>query len=94
MINLQSLIDDAKCYETVRQLCWPEGVHCPHCYAHQVTKQGRDRTQPVRQKYCCTACQQRGGEEVIPMLENVQQTTIEPLIRATIAPGRADWNPY
>ena len=54
MINLQILIDDAKGYETVRQLRWPEGVRCPHCNADQVTKQGRDSTQPARQKYHCT----------------------------------------
>lgn len=30
---------------------------------------------------------QRGGEVVIRMLENVQQATIAPLLRATIAPG-------
>ena len=30
---------------------------------------------------------QRGGEVVMRMLENVQQTTIEPLIRATVAVG-------
>lgn len=30
---------------------------------------------------------QRGGEVVIRMLKNVQQTTIKPLIEATIAPG-------
>jgi transposase len=30
---------------------------------------------------------QRGGEVVIRMLENVQQATIKPLIRATIGPG-------
>jgi transposase-like protein len=30
---------------------------------------------------------ERGGEVVIRMLENVQQTTIGPLIKATIAPG-------
>ena len=29
----------------------------------------------------------RGGEVVIRMLENVQQQTIEPLIKATISPG-------
>ncbi len=29
MINLQSLIDDAKCYETVRALRWPEGGALP-----------------------------------------------------------------
>lgn len=31
MINIQSLIDDAKCYETVREIRWAEGVRCPHC---------------------------------------------------------------
>ena len=30
---------------------------------------------------------QRGGEVVIRMMENVQQRTIEPLIKATIALG-------
>jgi transposase-like protein len=30
---------------------------------------------------------QRGGQVVIHMLDNVQQATIEPLIRATVAPG-------
>jgi len=30
---------------------------------------------------------QRGGEVVIRLLENVQQKTIEPIIKATIAPG-------
>jgi transposase len=30
---------------------------------------------------------QRGGEVVSKMLENVQQKTIEPLIKASIAPG-------
>jgi transposase len=30
---------------------------------------------------------QRGGEVVIRRLENVQQRTIQPLIKATIAPG-------
>lgn len=30
---------------------------------------------------------QRGGQVVIRMLENVQQATIEPVLRATIQPG-------
>jgi transposase-like protein len=57
MINLQNLIDDAKCYETVRALRWPEGVRCPHCASSQVTKPGRDATPPARQKSRCTACE-------------------------------------
>ena len=57
MIDLPSLIDDAKCYETVRALRWPDGVRCPHCDSGHTSKQGRDTTQPARQKYRCTACQ-------------------------------------
>ena len=56
MINLQNLLDDVKCDETVRQLRWPDGVRCPHCGATTVTKQGRDTTQPARQQDRCEAC--------------------------------------
>ena len=56
MIHLQNLLDDAKCYDKVRELRWPEGVKCPHCASATVTKQGRDTTQPARRKYRCTTC--------------------------------------
>ena len=56
MINLQDLLDEVRCYETVRQLRWPDGVRCPRCDAAEVTKQGRDTTQPARQKYRCLGC--------------------------------------
>ena len=56
MIPLQNLLDDVKCYETIRQLRWPEGVRCPHCGAAAITKQGRDTSQPARQKYRCQGC--------------------------------------
>jgi transposase-like protein len=59
MINIQTLIDDAKCFETVRQMRWPEGVRCPDCEAKEVTKQGWDETQPQRQRYLCKACGRR-----------------------------------
>src|SRR5438067_1895790 len=59
ILNIQNLIDDAKCFETVRQLRWPDGVTCPHCSSSRVTKQGRDETQPERQKYECNACRKR-----------------------------------
>jgi transposase-like protein len=29
LINLASLIDDAKCYDLIRQHRWPDGVRCP-----------------------------------------------------------------
>ena len=55
MISLQNLLDNDKCYEALRQARWPNGVRCPHCGAATVTKQGRDTTQPARQKYHCQA---------------------------------------
>jgi len=57
MVNIRHLIDDVKCFETVRDLRWPQGVTCPHCGAARITKQGHDTTQPARQRYRCQACQ-------------------------------------
>ena len=38
MVNIQDLIDDAKCYETVRTMRWPDGVSCPHCSSAAVIR--------------------------------------------------------
>jgi transposase-like protein len=59
MIHIQSLIDDTKCFETVRALRWPDGVRCPTCDSPQITKHGRDETQPERQRYQCKSCRRR-----------------------------------
>lgn len=56
MINIQHLIDDAKCYETVRGLRWLEGVSCPHCDSKAIHKRGRDERQRERQRYECKGC--------------------------------------
>jgi transposase-like protein len=55
-INLQTLIDDAKCFETLRQLRWPEGIICPVCESKHVIKRSFDETQPLRQRYRCKTC--------------------------------------
>lgn len=56
MLHLQNLLDDATCYDEVRERRWPEGVRCPHCASPEVTRQGPDTTQPSCRKYRCTAC--------------------------------------
>src|ERR671926_1521977 len=56
LVNLPSLIDDAKCFELVRQHRRPEGVRCPSCRSASVARHGRDDTQPHRQRYRCAAC--------------------------------------
>ena len=59
LVNLPSLIDDARCFELVRQHRWPEGVRCPHCEGARITRDGRDDAQPHRQRYRCAACHAR-----------------------------------
>ena len=43
-INIQNLIDDARCYEIVRDLRWPGKILCPHCSSNDVIKRGKDDT--------------------------------------------------
>jgi hypothetical protein len=59
MIHLQALIDDAKCFATVRALRWPDGVRCPTCDGAALTKQGRADTQPERQRSLWKSCERR-----------------------------------
>ncbi len=59
MVNIRDLIDHAKCYETVRTMRWPEGVVCPHCSSDSVIKDGKDETEPQRQRYLCHGCRRR-----------------------------------
>jgi transposase-like protein len=56
LVNLLSLIDDAKCYELVRQHRWPGGIRCPRCGDAKVARDGRDDVQPHRQRYRCAGC--------------------------------------
>jgi transposase-like protein len=59
LVNILGITDDAKCYELVRHLRWPGGVRCPHCDSDRVVKQGRDETEPRRQRYECRSCGRR-----------------------------------
>ena len=52
-INIQGLIDNARCYETVRDLRWPEKTCCAHCGSENVIKRGKDDREPHRQRYEC-----------------------------------------
>src|ERR671926_737727 len=56
LVNLSSLLDDAKCYALVRQHRWPDGVRCPRCGDAKVARDGRDDGQPHRQRYRCAGC--------------------------------------
>ena len=55
MVNLSGLLDEAKCFELVRQHRWPDGVRCPDCDSALVIRNG----QRHRQRYLCKACHGR-----------------------------------
>ena len=59
MLHIQTLIDDTKCFQVVRDLRWPHGPRCPYCDSRRITKQGRDETPPARQRYECGDCSRR-----------------------------------
>ena len=56
LVDLPSLIDDARCYELIRRHRWPDGVRCPRCGSASITRHGRDDTQPHRRRYRCAGC--------------------------------------
>ena len=58
-IRIQDLIDEEKCYETIRKLRWPDGIQCPHCQSKCVIKRGRDDQVQARQRYECKECTRR-----------------------------------
>src|SRR5439155_1810829 len=58
-VNIKHLIDDVQCYQTVRELRWPDGLACPSCESQHVIKRGFDDTEPARQRYACHDCDKR-----------------------------------
>jgi hypothetical protein len=58
-VNLQELCDDARGSQTLRAMRWPDGVTCPRCASGSVLKNGRDDSEPDRQRAECRDCQQR-----------------------------------
>ena len=58
-VNITKLIDDVQCYQTVRELRWPDGIACPSCESQHVIKRGFDDTEPARQRYECHNCNGR-----------------------------------
>jgi hypothetical protein len=38
LVNLSSLLDDAKCFALIREYRWPAGVRCPDCDSPRVIR--------------------------------------------------------
>lgn len=59
MITIKSLVSEAHCYDTIRQLRWSEGVTCPHCDSGDTIRRGFDDGQRLCQRYQCKVCCKR-----------------------------------
>ena len=58
-VNIKNLIAEAQCYDSVRELRWPEGRQGPCCDAKRVMKRGFDENEPARQRDECHVCGKR-----------------------------------
>ena len=45
LVDLFGLLDEAQCFELVRQHRWPDGVRCPDCDSAVVICNGHDEGQ-------------------------------------------------
>ena len=75
MLNVQNLIDAAKCDATGRHRRWPDGGTCPRCQGTEVTKQGREETDPYRQRDHC----KRGERSFDDVTETIGAGPHQPL---------------
>jgi transposase-like protein len=57
LIRLSALLDDAKCFDLIRQHRWPDGVRCPSCASGHVVRNGDARH--TRQRWLCKDCKAR-----------------------------------
>ena len=72
-VNITNLIDEVQCYQTVRELRWPDGIACPSCQSPHVIKRGCDDTEPVRQRYECHDCDTRFDDLTDPIFAGHHQ---------------------
>ncbi len=80
-VNIKNLIDDVQCYQTVRELRWPDGVQCSSCESQHVIKRGFDDTEPARQRYECHDCCKRFDEALLEeALDLLFQSRRRPMI--------------
>ncbi len=57
-LNLLKLMNEEACYEYLREICWADGVKCPHCNHSIVIKNGKNGNHSYCQKYKCNGCHQ------------------------------------
>ena len=74
-ITIRKLISEERCYETLRQWRWPQGVRCPFCGAEEVNRRGHDEVHRARPRDPCKG----GGRRFADLSETVLAGHHQPL---------------
>jgi transposase-like protein len=53
--GVNSTFSEARCYEMLRRVRWPDGITCPFCNQRRVTTHSKTATAP-RRRYLCLTC--------------------------------------
>jgi len=56
MLHIHHLADNAKCYDEVRRMRRPYGVHCPRCDSGKIAKRGKNHCHQECCRYRCKKC--------------------------------------
>ncbi|MCP4703183.1 MAG: IS1595 family transposase [candidate division Zixibacteria bacterium] len=56
MLYIPQLIDNARCYDEVRRMRWPNGVRCPGCTSNKIAKRGKNHRHQECRRYRCKKC--------------------------------------
>jgi len=86
-VQLEGAVECDEVYVTAGHKGHPEAVRKKGGQDGATVSKGFGVAAPLKRETTHFGMIQRGGEVVIRMLANVQQATIEPLIKATILPG-------
>lgn len=50
------LINEAYCYEKIREIKWKKGIECLDCGSNDIRRNGHDKGIEHRQRYVCKNC--------------------------------------
>ena len=56
MLHIHHLTDNAKCYDEVRRMRWPNGVRRPGCSSDKIAKRGKNHRHQECRRYRCKKC--------------------------------------
>ena len=72
-VNIQQLLDAGQCYQTVRDLRWPDGIACRSWQSKDIIKRGFDDTETAWQRYACHDGAQRFDDLTAPIFAGHHQ---------------------